>query len=428
MAVNCPIPPNSRTISTSSLPAGMPMRHSMLFVSLKRRKVFRRAPQPEDGRSPHVPMRVAESGGRRQHSPAIFPLRDTVYARFMHGLHHSMIAQFNAHHLSSARIVAVLLLTLSGAFIAGCGGGNSKHNNCPIRTRRPLRPPSSSGTSVLTYHNDNGRTAQNLAETVLTPTNVASSTFGKVGFYAVDGKVDGEPLYVSGMSMPGKGTHNVLIAASEHDTVYAFDADTGSTLWSTTLLKSGETTSDARGCNQVEPEIGVTSTPVIDPKAGPNGVVYVVAMSKNGATYHQRLHALDLASGAELFNGPVEIQAKYPGTGENSDGTNVIFDPAQYKERVALLLLNGIIYTSWASHCDIQPYTGWIIAYTHRHWPKPVCSISHPTAMRARSGCQAVHSPPMTREIFIFSMAMEHSTRHSMRMDFPRKAIMGTRS
>ena len=217
--------------------------------------------------------------------------------------------------------------------------------------------------SVLTYHNDNARTAQNLAETVLTPTNVASSTFGKIGFYSVDGKVDGEPLYVSGMSLPGKGTHNVLIAASEHDTVYAFDADTGSTLWSTTLLKSGETTSDARSCDQVEPEIGVTSTPVIDPKAGPNGAVYVVAMSKNGATYHQRLHALDLASGAELFNGPIEVQAKFPGTGDNSDGRNVIFDPAQYKERVALLLLNGIIYTSWASHCDIQPYTGWIIAY-----------------------------------------------------------------
>jgi outer membrane protein assembly factor BamB len=281
----------------------------------------------------------------------------------MHGFHHSIIAQFKAHHLSSARIVAVLLLTLWGASITGCGGGNSNTTTDPNPNPTPTPPPSSSGMSVLTYHNDNARTAQNLSETALTPTNVASSTFGKIGFYSVDGKVDGEPLYVSGMSLPGKGTHNVLIAASEHDTVYAFDADTGSTLWSTTLLKSGETTSDARSCDQVEPEIGVTSTPVIDPKAGPNGAVYVVAMSKNGATYHQRLHALDLASGAELFNGPIEVQAKFPGTGDNSDGTNVIFDPAQYKERVALLLLNGIVYTSWASHCDIQPYTGWIIAY-----------------------------------------------------------------
>jgi outer membrane protein assembly factor BamB len=197
----------------------------------------------------------------------------------------------------------------------------------------------------------------------LTPVNVSSSTFGKVGFYSVDGKVDAEPLYVSGVPLPGKGTHNVLIVASEHDTVYAFDADTGSTLWSTTMLKSGETTSDPHSCSQVEPEIGVTSTPVIDPKAGPNGTVYVVAMSKNGTTYYQRLHALDLATGAELFNGPMDIQGKYPGTGDNSDGANVTFDPAQYEERAALLLLNGTVYTSWASHCDIRPYTGWIIGY-----------------------------------------------------------------
>ena len=114
----------------------------------------------------------------------------------------------------------------------------------------------------------------------------------------------------------------------------------------------------------MSPEIGVTSTPVIDRTRGPNGVIYVVAMSKNGSTYHQRLHALDLALGTELFAGPVDIQATYLGTGDNSDGTNVIFDPAQYKERAGLLLLNGVIYTGWASHCDIRPYTGWIMGYS----------------------------------------------------------------
>ena len=87
-------------------------------------------------------------------------------------------------------------------------------------------------------------------------------------------------------------------------------------------------------------------------------------MSKNGSTYHQRLHALDLALGTELFGGPVDIQATYPGTGDNSNGTDVAFDPAQYKERAALLLLNGVIYTAWASHCDIRPYTGWIMGYS----------------------------------------------------------------
>jgi hypothetical protein len=219
-------------------------------------------------------------------------------------------------------------------------------------------------TDVLTYHNDLARTGQNLNETVLTTSNVTSAKFGKLGFYSVDGLVDAQPLYASNVAVPGNGTHNLLIAATEHDSVYAFDADSGTTIWHTSMLKTGETTSDPRGCSQVAPEIGVTSTPVIDRTRGANGTVYVVAMSKDGSGhYHQRLHALDLALGAELFSGPVDVQAQYPGTGDNSDGTNVIFDPGQYKERAALLLMNAILYTSWASHCDIRPYTGWIIAY-----------------------------------------------------------------
>jgi hypothetical protein len=217
---------------------------------------------------------------------------------------------------------------------------------------------------VLTYHNDIGRTGQNLNETILTTSNVTSAKFGKVGFDSTDGLVDAEPLYASSVAVPGKGNHNLLIVASEHDTVYAFDADSGTTIWQTSMLKTGETTSDPRNCSQVSPEIGVTSTPVIDRTRGPNGAVYVVAMSKSGSTYHQRLHALDLALGAELFGGPVDIQASYPGTGDNSSGGNVIFDPAQYKERAGLLLLNGVIYMGWASHCDIQPYTGWIMGYS----------------------------------------------------------------
>lgn len=129
------------------------------------------------------------------------------------------------------------------------------------------------------------------------------------------------------------------------------------------MLKSGETTSDTRGCDQVSPEIGVTSTPVIDRNRGANGAVYVVAMSKNGSTYHQRLHALDLALGTEILGGPADVQATYPGSGDNSSGGNVVFDPAQYKERAGLLLVNGVVYTAWASHCDIRPYTGWIMGY-----------------------------------------------------------------
>jgi hypothetical protein len=224
-------------------------------------------------------------------------------------------------------------------------------------------PPAT--TDVLTYHNDVARTGQNLTETTLTTSNVTSAKFGKLGFYSVDGLVDAEPLYASSVPVPSEGTHNLLIVPTENDSVYAFDADSGSTIWQITTLKSGETASDNRGCGQVTPEIGVTSTPVIDRTQGPNGAVYVVAMSKDGSgNYYQRLHALDLALGTELFNGPVDIEATYPGTGDNTNGTSVVFDPKQYKERAALLLLNGVIYTSWASHCDIRPYTGWIMGYS----------------------------------------------------------------
>jgi hypothetical protein len=224
--------------------------------------------------------------------------------------------------------------------------------------------PGTAQTNVLTFHNDNAHTGQNLTETSLTPANVNSSNFGKLLNLPVDGKVDAQPLYVSGLQIPNAGSHNVVLAATEHDSVYAFDANDGTKLWQVSLLKSGEVPSDARNCNQVIPEIGITATPVIDLSAGPGGTIYLVAMSKDGAgNYYQRLHALNLQTGAEQFGGPVDIAAKYPGTGENSSNGMVVFDPKQYKERASLLLLNGVVYTSWSSHCDIQPYTGWLIGY-----------------------------------------------------------------
>jgi PQQ enzyme repeat len=228
----------------------------------------------------------------------------------------------------------------------------------------PPPPPGTSGTNVTTYHNDIARTGQNLTETILTPANVNSSTFGKLFVISVDGKVDAQPLYLTQLSIPNKGTHNVLYVETEHASVYAFDADTGTVLWQVSMLVSGESPSDDHGCGQITPEIGVTSTPVIDPKAGPNGTIYVVAMSKDSSgNYHQRLHALDVTTGTEQSGSPQNIQASFPGTGDNSSGGNVIFAPGQYAERAGLLLLNGVIYTGWTSHCDIRPYTGWIMGF-----------------------------------------------------------------
>jgi Immunoglobulin domain/PQQ-like domain len=215
-------------------------------------------------------------------------------------------------------------------------------------------PPAPTGADVVTYKYDAMRSGQNLAESTLTTANVSVSTFGKLNNLMVDGRVDAQPLYLSGL-MVAAASHNVVFVETEHDSAYAFDADTGGLLWHVSLVGAGETPSDARGCNQIVSEIGITATPVIDRHAGAHGTIYVVAMSKDGSSnYHQRLHALDVTTGAELLSGPTEIQATYVASS---------FSPGQYEERAALLLSNGTIYTSWTSHCDIAPYGGWIIAF-----------------------------------------------------------------
>jgi len=239
----------------------------------------------------------------------------------------------------------------SGGGTGGGGGGGVGGGN-PSEVR------------VLTFHNDVMRTGQNLNETTLTTSNVTSGQFGLIGTITVDGLVEAEPLYVGGMTING-GTHNVLFVATENDSVYAFDADTFAQLWHTSVLESNETvpsTSDVFGCSQIAPTLGITSTPVIDPNAGPNGTIFVVAMSKAGATFHQRLHALDLTTGLDRIT-PADVQATFSGSGTGSAGGVQTFNPQFYAERAALLLLNGAIYTTWTSHCDHTSYTSWVISY-----------------------------------------------------------------
>jgi hypothetical protein len=224
---------------------------------------------------------------------------------------------------------------------------------------------------VLTFHNNPARTGLNSHEIVLTPSNVNQNSFGLLFSLSVDGKVDAQPLFVASASISGAGRKNVVVIATEHDSVYVFDADSGAPYWKVSLLVGNETPSDNRGCDQVTPEIGITATPVILREASNPGTIYVVAMSKThgkkGTVYHQRLHALALADGSEMAGSPVEIQASFPGKGPRDNGAgHVIFDPADYKERSALLLHNNIVYTAWSSHCDNTPYTGWIIGY-HVH-------------------------------------------------------------
>jgi uncharacterized protein (TIGR03437 family) len=223
--------------------------------------------------------------------------------------------------------------------------------------------------SVLTYHNDLARTGQNLQETLLTPASVSSGQFGPLFSYAVDGQIYTQPLYLPGVVIPGKGIHNVVFVATEHDSVYAFDADNNlsAPLWHVNFLDParGVTTASAADlvCSSITPEVGITATPVIDPATG---TIYVVAMTEEPSLYGyvQRLHALDVTTGAEKSGSPVEIQASVPGQGDGN--TTVQFKPGWYKERAGLLLLNGVVYTAWSSHCDFENYHGWIIGYDGR--------------------------------------------------------------
>jgi hypothetical protein len=220
-------------------------------------------------------------------------------------------------------------------------------------------------TGVLTYHNDNGRTGQNLNETTLTLANVNPTKFGKVFDAALDGQVYAQPLYLS-HAVIGGAVHNVVYVATEHDTVYAFDADglSPTPLWTKSLLMNGGTpipdTDYGTTGSPVKPEIGITSTPVID---GTTGTIYVLAVSKESGNYIQRLHALDVVTGAEKFGGPVTIQATVSGTGLANTGGQIAFQPFLQLQRVSLLLSKGVIYIAWASYNDAGLYHGWVMAY-----------------------------------------------------------------
>ena len=212
---------------------------------------------------------------------------------------------------------------------------------------------------MLTSQNDNARTSANVHETILKPANVNAKQFGKVFSLPVDGDIYAQPLYLPGVDIPGKGRHNVLYVVTEHDSVYAYDADTSSNhpLWKTSFINpdAGVKTVPAQdvACPFIRPEIGITPTPVIDLETG---TLYVLARTKESqgllksAQHVQRLHALAITTGQEKFGGPVVIQA--PG-----------FDPLRELPRAGLLLSKGQVYLTWGSSCDVHPYHGWVMAY-----------------------------------------------------------------
>ncbi|HXM65052.1 MAG TPA: fibronectin type III domain-containing protein [Terriglobales bacterium] len=217
--------------------------------------------------------------------------------------------------------------------------------------------------NVTTYHNDTSRTGQNTQETILTPANVNSSQFGKLFTVSVDGYVYAQPLYLSNVTIAG-GTHNVLYVATEHDSLYAIDAGSGTIYWQISLIPSGGSTVNSStdlGCGDLVPEVGITGTPVIDPTTG---TIYVVAKSKVNGNLVQYLHAIDVGTAVEKFSGPVFIQATVPGTASDGNGTTVSFSPHFENQRAALLLENGHVVIGWSAHCDISPWHGWIMSYS----------------------------------------------------------------
>jgi len=215
---------------------------------------------------------------------------------------------------------------------------------------------------VFTQHNDNARTGQNLSETILNTTNVNSTKFGKVFSYPVDGQVYAQPLYVPNVTIPGQGVHNVLYVATENDTLYAFDADglTPNVLWQLSFIDPAKniTTINCIAvrivCN-VFPITGITSTPVIDPNTN---TIYLLVRTQENNSSVQRLHALDITTGAEKFGGPVVISAIVAGTGTGSSHGKIMFDTLHDNQRTGLLLANGNVYLAWAGQAH-----GWIMAY-----------------------------------------------------------------
>jgi outer membrane protein assembly factor BamB len=207
--------------------------------------------------------------------------------------------------------------------------------------------------SVTTYHNDNARTGQNTNETILTPAAVQGSSFGQLFQLPVDGQVYAQPLILANVAIGG-GTHNVVYVATEHDSLYAFDADTGTQYWQKSFINppAVKTASNAQiGCGNITKEYGITSTPVIDPSTS---TIYAVAQTMESGAFMYRLHALDVGTGAEKFGGPVAIAGSYGG---------IVFTPKQQMNRAGLLLENGHIILGWGSHCDHPTYYGWVMSY-----------------------------------------------------------------
>jgi len=249
-------------------------------------------------------------------------------------------------------LVVALLLLVTGALIA-------------VTFAPKAARAAATNTPVTTYRNDNGRTGQYPNETALNTSNVNVSQFGKRVSYPVDGQLYAQPLYVPNLTIGGS-VHNVVFAATENDSVYAFDADAtsaGAPLWKVSLLPGGATAvpNSAVNCGDLTPVIGITGTPVIDTSTN---TLYVVSYDDEGGNLVYRLHALNILTGQDK-SPAIVLQGSAPGTGPGGSGGTVSFNAALNRQRAGLVLANGKVYIAFSSFCDNGNYHGWILSYTY---------------------------------------------------------------
>jgi hypothetical protein len=264
-------------------------------------------------------------------------------------------------------------ITLPVLLLIICFGCGKKGNN-PVNPITKVTPvdtttgkPNNEHISVFTQHNDNTRAGLNNRETVLTTANVNSSQFGKLFNLTVDDEVYAQPLVYASLTI-GSGSHNVVFIATVNNTVYAYDGDKGNLYWKKNFTVSGMRPPRAGEMNSswcspyqdITYNIGILGSPVID---SVSKTIYFVARSTDGNNFVQYLHAVDLVTGNEQAASPVKITASVPGTGDGNVNGVVNFDPRRNNQRQALSLVNGVVYISYSSHCDWNPYHGWILGY-----------------------------------------------------------------
>lgn len=306
--------------------------------------------------------------------------------------HSILIGQTNGTFSASVTGLATNTTYYFTVFATNTGGSGwaQPSLNFTTLTKDPYVTP----VSVLTYHYDNSRQGQNTNETMLTPGNVNTNTFGKLFSYSLDGYVFAEPLIVTNLAIPGQGTHNVVLVATEHNSVYALDADgilgtNNGVLWQNNLgLSANSATApfgfrfSGGGYFDIVPEVGITGTPVIDPATG---TLYVDAFTRdivgNTTNYNHRIHALDISTGIERPYSPVIVAGSVPGVGVGSSGGVQTFSAVQHAARPALTLANGILVVAYASYADTDPYHGWVFCTARQTLRNSAFSI--PLRMRA---------------------------------------------